>query len=110
MASCATYPTSDFVPVDLVQPSGRIIPRHLSQIIGPVHSDDNDGKSARGIEKYTHLSESYLSHAPSGRKPHDWHFISNQEPEDVLFIQLFDNQMEANKALNAHENGDGSPR
>ncbi|KAJ5740997.1 hypothetical protein N7493_000869 [Penicillium malachiteum] len=100
VASCATYPTSDYVPVDLVQPSGRLIPSHLSRIIDPSQPDIYHAKKAGDVEKYTHLSGSYLSHAPSEIGPHDWYFISNQEPEDVLFIQLFDNRMEAKHPSN----------
>jgi hypothetical protein len=95
VASCVTYPTSDYVPVDLVQPSGRLIPSHLSQIIDPSHPDIDHSKQIGDVEKHSHLSGSFLSYAPSDNGTHDWHFISNQEPEDVLFIQLFDNHMEA---------------
>ncbi|KAJ5476636.1 GA4 desaturase [Penicillium sp. IBT 31633x] len=109
VASCTSYPTSDYAPVDLVQSSGCLIPSRLSKMIDPAHSDVNHVESIRGMDKHRHLSGSYLSYAPSEGKPHGWHFISNQEPEDVLFIQLFDNQMEAHKALYEDENGDGSP-
>ncbi|KAJ5729560.1 uncharacterized protein N7483_004068 [Penicillium malachiteum] len=95
VASCATYPTSDYVPVDLVQPSGRLIPSDLYQIIDPSHPEIDYTKQTGDVEKYTHLSGSYLSYAPSEKGSHEWHFISNQEPKDVLFIQLFDNHMEA---------------
>ncbi|CAG8123905.1 unnamed protein product [Penicillium salamii] len=95
VASCVAYPTSDYVPVDLVQPSGRLIPSHLSQIIDPSVFNVDHTKRSGYVERYTHLSGSYLSYAPSESGSHDWHFISNQEPEDVLFIQLFDNHMEA---------------
>ncbi|KAK6207058.1 hypothetical protein LQW54_007486 [Pestalotiopsis sp. IQ-011] len=77
----------------------------------PVHSsspvsDHRPGQPAsRGAVYYeadeeapTHLSNSYLAYEPSGGNSHDWHFISNQEPEDVLIIQLFDNEMEALEA------------
>ncbi|ETS86635.1 hypothetical protein PFICI_00463 [Pestalotiopsis fici W106-1] len=100
VASCATFPTSDYVAIDLIQPSGRFIPPHLSQIIDP--SNPQGGSSgddhANDDEAPTHLSNSYLAYEPSGGNSHDWHFISNQEPEDVLIIQLFDNEMEALEA------------
>ncbi|KAG9780438.1 hypothetical protein KCU88_g3726, partial [Aureobasidium melanogenum] len=38
-------------------------------------------------ETTTHDSESYLAHWSPGQK---WHFISKQEPEEVLVIDLFD--------------------
>ncbi|KAI0174334.1 hypothetical protein BJ166DRAFT_511863 [Pestalotiopsis sp. NC0098] len=99
VASCATFPTSDYVAVDLVQPSGRFIPPHLSQIIDPENPQaGGSGDDNAEDEAPTHLSNSYLAYEPSGGNSHDWHFISNQEPEDVLIIQLFDNEMEALEA------------
>ena len=102
LSSCASFPISDYVPIDVVQPNGRHIPPHLSRIIDPIHSvhqdlsGDHKQKSVHE-EAPTHLSNSYLAYAPSdgGKKGHGWHFISKQEPAEVLIIQLFDNEMEA---------------
>lgn len=103
LSSCASFPTSDYVPIDVVQPSGRYIPRHLSEMIDPTHSPRqkmNGGHEQQNgnQEAPTHLSNSYLAYAPSDkeRKGHSWHFISKQDPAEVLIIQLFDNEMEAN--------------
>ena len=103
LSSCASFPISDYVPIDVVQPNGRHIPPHLSKIIDPtysVHQDLNGGHEQKTVheEAPTHLSNSYLAYAPSDedRKGHGWHFISKQEPAEVLIIQLFDSEMEAN--------------
>ena len=103
LSSCASFPISDYVPIDVVQPNGRHIPPHLSQMIDPMNSlqqDLNRGHEQKTVheEASTHLSNSYLAYAPSDkeRKGHGWHFISKQEPVEVLIIQLFDNEMEAN--------------
>lgn len=105
LSSCASFPTSDYVAIDIVQPSGRHIPRHLSQMIDPthpLHQDPEEGHEQETVDEEapTHLSNSYLANAPSDkdRKGHGWHFISNQEPTEVLIIQLFDNEMEATTA------------
>lgn len=97
LSSCASFPISDYVPIDVVQPNGRHIPPHLSQMIDPMHLLQKDLNRGHG-ETPTHLSNSYLAYAPSDkeRKSHGWHFISKQEPVEVLIIQLFDNEMEAN--------------
>lgn len=101
VASCASFPASDLAPVDIVLPSGQLIPSHLSQIIDPDHSDTDSEQSDDSETQDRHLTGSYLSYGPvdEAGKRHDWHFISNHEPEEVLVIQLFDNQMEARSAL-----------
>ena len=103
LSSCASFPVSDYVPIDVIQPNGRHIPPHLSHIVNPTHSvhqDLNRGHEQKTVhgEAPTHLSNSYLAYAPSDeeRKGHRWHFISKQEPAEVLIIQLFDSEMEAN--------------
>ena len=102
LASCASFPTSDYVAVDVVQPSGRNIPSELSRMIDPSRSLEQYSAEGQQLESEskntpTHLSSSYLAYGPSHGegKGHDWHFISNQEPTEVLIIQLFDNEMEA---------------
>ncbi len=102
LSSCASFPTSDYVAIDVVEPSGQHIPPHLSQIIDPthpLHQDSTESHEQKIVdeEASTHLSNSYLAYAPSDkeREGHGWHFISKQEPTEVLIIQLFDNEMEA---------------
>ena len=114
LSSCASFPISDYVPIDVVQPNGRQIPPHLSQMIDPMHSlqqDLNRGHEQETVheEASTHLSNSYLAYAPSDkeRKGHGWHFISKQEPVEVLIIQLFDNEMEANMRSQARTKDGG---
>ena len=117
LSSCASFPTSDYVAIDVVEPSGRHIPPHLSQIIDPTHplrQDSTEGHEKNIVyeEAPSHLSNSYLAYAPSDkdRKGHGWHFISNQEPTEVLIIQLFDNEMEATMASQqGKEDGAVSP-
>lgn len=102
LSSCASFPTSDYVAIDFVEPSGRHIPPHLSQMIDPthpLHQDLTEGHEQKAVDEEgpTHLSNSYLAYAPSDkdRKGHGWHFISEQGPTEVLIIQLFDSEMEA---------------
>ena len=72
-------------------------------MIDPAHPPSQDSieglqqQKTENEEAPTHFSNIFLAYAPSDRagKGHDWHFISNQEPTDVLIIQLFDNEMEA---------------
>ena len=117
LSSCASFPISDYVPIDVVQPNGRHIPPHLSQIIDLTHSV-HQGLNGRHKpetvheEAPTHLSNSYLAYAPSDedRKGHGWHFISKQEPAEVLIVQLFDSEMEANmRSPGARKDGAVSP-
>ena len=103
LSSCASFPISDYVPIDVVQPSGRHIPPHLSRMIDPTHSLHQEMNGVHKQETVhedapTHLSNSYLAYAPKDeeKKGHGWHFISQQAPAEVLIIQLFDNEMEAN--------------
>ena len=97
LSSCASFPTSDYIALDIVQPSGRLIPPNLSQIIESTYTLDQG--SIKDEQVSTHLDNSYVAHAPCDAEgeSHNWHFISNQEPTEVLVIQLFDNEMEARK-------------
>ncbi|CAF9923049.1 hypothetical protein IMSHALPRED_005838 [Imshaugia aleurites] len=101
LSTCASFPTSDYVPVDIVEPTGRNIPPHLSHIYA-LHQDSIEGHQQTTVNEKaaTHLSNSYVACAPSDRDGtgHGWHFISKQEPTEVLIIQLFDNEMEATMA------------
>ena len=118
LSSCASFPTSDYVALNTVEPTGRHIPSHLSQMIDPAHPPSQDSteglhqQKTENEEAPTHFSNIFLAHAPSDRagKGHDWHFISNQEPTDVLIIQLFDNEMEATSgSQDRKESGAVSP-
>ena len=117
LSSCASFPTSDYVAVDIVEPTGRHIPSHLAQMIDPTHPLERD--SSEGAEQKTesedtptHLANSYVACAPGDAEgnSHGWHFISNQEPAEVLIIQIFDNEMEATMGSQRGKNGRaGSP-
>ncbi|KAJ5900122.1 hypothetical protein N7495_004866 [Penicillium taxi] len=99
LASCASFPESDYVPDVQFEPMDSDIPAHLSRIVDPnaphliVPNEENAQKE--GHREYQ--SHGYLAYGPRDKeqKAHDWHFISEQEPSDVLIIQLFDNEMEA---------------
>ncbi|KAM0499117.1 hypothetical protein ACHAP8_005826 [Fusarium lateritium] len=98
LSSAASFPVSDYVPADQREPTDHSIPSHLYRIIDP-----NTGGAANGdagnTDKSddTYQTQSYLAYAPRDKEKtsHDWHYISEQEPSDVLVIQLFDNEMEA---------------
>lgn len=101
LASCVSFPESDYVPSDQLEPVDHSIPAHLSRIIGPSLNGANEqqqvGDSTSHQTNETYQSQGYLAYAPrdKGKKAHGWHFISEQKPSDVLIIQLFDNEMEA---------------
>ncbi|KAB8264117.1 hypothetical protein BDV32DRAFT_145895 [Aspergillus pseudonomiae] len=92
LASCASFPQSDYVPADQLEPLDMQIPAHLSRIIGP-----NGQDVSSNADNGTYQTQGYLAYAPRDKeqKAHGWHFISEQQPSDVLIIQLFDNEMEA---------------
>ena len=116
LSSCASFPISDYVAVDIVEPTGRHIPPYLSQIIDPTLPLDRDlseghKQKSENEDGPTHLTNSYVACAPSDAElnSHGWHFISNQEPAEVLVIQLFDNEMEATMGSQGGKDGrDGS--
>ncbi|KAM0487349.1 hypothetical protein ACHAP7_001861 [Fusarium lateritium] len=97
LASAASFPASDYVPSDQREPKDNRIPTHLSRIIDPNNPSINDSSENKEADEATYLTEGYLAYAPQDKeqRSHDWHFISQQEPSDVLVIQLFDNEMEA---------------
>ena len=112
LSSCASFPVSDYVAVDVVEPTGRHIPPYLSQMIDPNHALNGDSseehkQKTENEEAPTHLANSYVACAPSDAEgnSHGWHFISNQEPAEVLVIQLFDNEMEATMGSQRGKNG-----
>ncbi|KAK7398255.1 hypothetical protein QQX98_012368 [Neonectria punicea] len=98
LSSCASFPESDYVPSDQLEPVDHRIPAHLSRIIDPNAPNEQqvwDGPSHE--DNATYQTQGYLAYGPRDKeqKAHDWHFISEQQPSDVLIIQLFDNEMEA---------------
>ncbi|PIG85949.1 GA4 desaturase [Aspergillus arachidicola] len=103
LSSCASFPESDYVPADQFEPMDSHIPAHLSRIIDPNASNVNyaNEEQVRDVtldeDNGTFQSQGYLAYGPRDQeqKAHDWHFISEQQPSDVLIIQLFDNEMEA---------------
>ncbi|KAE8362747.1 hypothetical protein BDV27DRAFT_131010 [Aspergillus caelatus] len=88
VASCVNFPLADLVPVDPMQPCGQNIPPELSKMSDVPTSSPSKSAAA---EESSHFSGSYLAYCPTGetRRGHAGHFISNQEPENVLLIQLF---------------------
>ncbi|KAM0234315.1 hypothetical protein ACHAP5_010129 [Fusarium lateritium] len=98
LASAASFPASDYVPSDQREPKDHRIPAHLSCIIDPSNPNAEVLSGNDDKDEATYQTEGYLAYAPQDeeQKSHDWHFISQQEPSDVLVIQLFDNEMEAN--------------
>ncbi|KAJ5214275.1 hypothetical protein N7449_001444 [Penicillium cf. viridicatum] len=96
LASCASFPESDYVPTEQLEPMDHQIPAHLSRIIDPSAPSLNV-ENERQVQDGTCQTYGYLAYGPRDKeqKGHDWHFISEQQPSDVLIIQLFDNEMEA---------------
>ncbi|KAF2721524.1 GA4 desaturase [Polychaeton citri CBS 116435] len=103
LSSCASFPESDYVPSNQLEPADQSIPAHLSRVIDPnaLHSNVNDEYQVQDVAidtaDGTYQSQGYLPYGPRDKeqKSHDWHFISDQQPSEVLIIQLFDNEMEA---------------
>jgi hypothetical protein len=96
LSSCASFPESDYVPSEQLEPMDPHIPAHLSRIIDPNAPNEQIQKHTQQ-DSGTCQSYGYLAYGPRDKeqKAHDWHFISEQQPSDVLIIQLFDNEMEA---------------
>ncbi|KAK2469984.1 Oxidoreductase chry3 [Fusarium oxysporum f. sp. albedinis] len=111
LSSAASFPESDYVPSDQREPTDHRIPVHLSQVIDPngPNSNGTNGYVEGGQEDdATYQTQSYLAYAPRDKEQtsHGWHYISEQQPSDILVIQLFDNEMEAH-ARAPLENGEG---
>ncbi|KAF5026475.1 hypothetical protein F66182_1462 [Fusarium sp. NRRL 66182] len=112
LSSAASFPESDYVPSDQREPTDHRIPTHLYRIIDP-NAPKSDGANGHVEGEHkdedTYLTQSYLAYAPRDKeqKSHGWHFISEQQPSDVLVIQLFDNEMEAH-ARAPREEGKGA--
>ncbi|KAL4728690.1 Oxidoreductase chry3 [Fusarium chlamydosporum] len=97
LSSATSFPASDYVPSDQREPTDHRIPAHLRRIIDPsIPTSDSVDKSHQKGD-CTYQTESYLAYAPQDTASacHGWHYISGQQPSDVLVIQLFDNEMEA---------------
>jgi hypothetical protein len=69
LSDCRSFPKKDYVEFKVLFPSG-----------------------VEGGEE-THRESVYLAY---GSEKHEWHWISNQEPDEVLIIQLFDSEAEKN--------------
>ncbi|CAG7952007.1 unnamed protein product [Penicillium salamii] len=103
LSSCASFPESDYVASDSREPVDPHIPAQLSRIIDPSTPDKRvtdkpqNGGVALDEENGTFETQGYLAYGPRDKeqKAHDWHYISEQQPSDVLLIQLFDNEMES---------------
>ncbi|WQF89848.1 Putative hydroxylase/desaturase AsaB [Colletotrichum destructivum] len=114
LAPANKFPEEDYVVSAQLEPLDRTIPAHLSRVIGP-QSPDSASNSASTLapsssEETTYDTEGYLAYAPKiGEEggAHDWHFIADQEPSEVLVIQLFDNEMEANARAPRKDGGKG---
>ena len=70
LSDCRTFPKEDYIPLNVLFPSG------------------GEGKTSG-----THTEQSFLAY---GSEKHEWHWISNQQPDEVLIIQLFDSEAEKN--------------
>lgn len=70
LSDCRTFPKEDYVPFNVLFPTG----------VG-----EESEKS--------HREEVFLAY---GSDKHEWHWISNQHPDEVLIIQLFDSEAERN--------------
>ncbi|GKU08965.1 unnamed protein product, partial [Fusarium langsethiae] len=87
LSSAASFPVSDYVPTDQREPTDHNIPAHLYRIIDPdavnITNKDEVNDSNNGD---TYQTQSYLAYAPRDREKtsHDWHYISEQQPSDVL--------------------------
>ncbi|KAJ5399364.1 hypothetical protein N7465_009853 [Penicillium sp. CMV-2018d] len=96
LASCASFPESDYVPSEQLEPMDHLIPAHLSRIIDP-NAPNLSVENQQKVQDGTYQTYGYLAYGPRDeeQKAHGWHYVSEQQPSDVLIIQLFDNEMEA---------------
>lgn len=97
VAPTFSFPKSDYHPMEYYDVSfDKDIPPHLSEIIDPAKPQgQNKGIYEHKAGKYR--TWAYTAHEPRDTqgKGHDWHFISDQQPSEVLIIQFFDNETEA---------------
>ncbi|KIW07359.1 uncharacterized protein PV09_02205 [Verruconis gallopava] len=68
-----SFPRTDYVPVDLVEPTGKAL-RHMYP-----------------AEMKSHKAETLLAY---GSDNHEWCWVWDMEPEEVVVIQLFDSEAE----------------
>jgi hypothetical protein len=77
LSSTATFPKEDYVPFSVLFPTGV--------------KSDRDGED----EGEGHREDVYLAHgSQDGEGEHEWFWIKEQTPEEVLVIQLFDSEAE----------------
>ena len=70
LSDCRTFPKDDYVDFNVLFPT-----------------------NVRGEKEESHQEQVYLAY---GSEKHEWHWISNQQPDEVLIIQLFDSEAEKN--------------
>ena len=70
-SDCRTFPKEDYIDFNVLLPSG---------VQGKVNEE-------------SHREQVYLAY---GSEKHEWHWILNQRPDEVLIIQLFDREAEKN--------------
>ncbi|OGE47670.1 hypothetical protein PENARI_c039G12152 [Penicillium arizonense] len=105
VAPSYTFPKSDYVPVGVLDRClDSEIPSQLFKTIRPAQQSPQDPE--KPIQNETVEDEcklgpfqtwAYSAYGPRDieGKTHNWHFISDQNPSEVLIIQFFDNEMEA---------------
>lgn len=95
VAPTFSFPKSDYFPMEYYDVSFDYdIPPHLSEIIDPAAPHKSQGNKHKAGKYRTWA---YTAHEPRDTKGkgHDWHFISDQKPSEVMIIQFFDNETEA---------------
>lgn len=96
VAPTFSFPKEDYFPMEYYDVSfDKDIPPHLSEIIDPAAPQQSQGNKHKAGKYRTWA---YTAHEPRDTKGkgHDWHFISDQKPSEVMIIQFFDNETEAN--------------
>jgi hypothetical protein len=74
LSDCRSFPKEDYVEFNVLFPTG-------------VEGDDEAG----GCK--SHKEQVFLAY---GSEKHEWHWLSNQTPDEVLVIQLFDSEAKKN--------------
>ncbi|KAF3395691.1 hypothetical protein F1880_007172 [Penicillium rolfsii] len=105
VAPTRTFPKSDYVPVEVIDRClDDEIPSRLFKCVRPVRQNAQHlGEPAQNETEEDECKMgpfqtwAYSAYEPRDieGKTHNWHFISEQSPSEVLIIQLFDNEMEA---------------
>ncbi|KAJ0335659.1 hypothetical protein COL922a_008922 [Colletotrichum nupharicola] len=112
LAPANKFPEEDYVISAQLEPLDGTIPAHLSRLVGPQSPNSASASTlaSSSSEETTYDTEGYLAYAPKDGEEggaHDWHFIADQEPSEVLVIKLFDNEMEANARAPRKDGGKG---